>query len=301
MAEHLLVDGLVGHVHNLTLDILFHQMAVLIGELYLSLCHVLHIAAGIDAEHLLAFLVGNPVVVHLMVVSEEDDVEARHLLGHSLRSVLLVFISLDTALQSGMEQSENQVGLLHILDILHPFLGAAGHLFKLHAFPYRLVQPVGNGGCQHTDDTDLHTVDVMRGVGLQSGIDALRIGLAILVFFLHDVRTQQRTAYLANPLVVHLMSGLDVVVAHRLCIVFHVVDHLCCQVHVLGHHVVRPVHTGLSLQYIAVVYQQQVVAVLLALLGDIGVGTGQCSVDGLVVHEVPRKEMSVHITCLNHF
>ena len=106
MAEHLLIDGFVGHTDNLALDILLHQMSVLVGELDLCISHVLHIAAGVDAEHLLSSLVLNPFVMHLMVVSEEDDVEAWHLFGHSLGSVLLVFVGLDTSLQTRMEQTE---------------------------------------------------------------------------------------------------------------------------------------------------------------------------------------------------
>ena len=100
MTEHLFVDGFVGHADNLTLDILLHQMTVLVGELDLGICHVLNITAGVDAKHFLAFFVGDPVVVHLMVVSEEDDVESRHFLGHSLGGVLLVLVGLDTAFQS---------------------------------------------------------------------------------------------------------------------------------------------------------------------------------------------------------
>ena len=124
-----------------------------------------------------------------------------------------------------MEESEDKVWLLHILNIFHPFFCAAGHLLKLHTFPDRLVQPIGNSGCQHADDADLHTVDVVSGVGLQSCIDTLGIGLAILVFLLYDVGSQQRTAHLADPFVVDLMSGFDVVIAYGLSIVFHIVDY----------------------------------------------------------------------------
>ena len=107
MTEHLLVDGLILHADNLALDILLYQMAVLIGKFDLCLCYVLHMTAGIEAEHLLAILVSNPLLMHLMVVPEEDDIETRHLLGHRLRSVFLVLIGLDTTVQSGMEQSDN--------------------------------------------------------------------------------------------------------------------------------------------------------------------------------------------------
>ena len=44
------------------------------------------------------------------------------------------------------------------------------------------------------------------------------------------------------------MTGLDIVVTHRLGIILHVVDHACSQVLVLWHHIVRPVHARLPLQ-----------------------------------------------------
>ena len=191
--------------------------------------------------------------------------------------------------------------MLGVLDILHPFSGAAGHLLKFYALPDRFVQPVGDSGCQHTDDADLHAVDVVSGVGLQTGIDALWIGRAVLVGFLDNVRTQQRTAHLTDPFVVDLMAGFYIVIAHGLSIVFHIVDHRGSQVLVLRHHVVRPVHTGLPLQDIAVVDQQQVFAILLTLFLDIGVSACEGAVDGPVVHKVPREEMPVHIARFNHF
>ena len=103
ITEHLLVDCLFRHIDNLALDILLHQMAVLIRKRNLGLCHILHITAGIDAEHLLAGLVGNPQVMHLMVMSEEDDVESGHLLGDGLCGILLILVGLDATLQTRME------------------------------------------------------------------------------------------------------------------------------------------------------------------------------------------------------
>ena len=299
--HHVLVDLLVEHTDDLALDVLLLQPAVLVGQLNLSLCHVSHITRRVDDQHLLARLVGHPFVVNQMVVSEEDDVEAGHLSGHRSRRVLLIVLSDDASVLARVEQAEDQVGALLLLDILHPFLGAAYHLLKLHALPYRLVQPVGDSGRQHADHADLHPVLIVHGVGLYPRIDVLRIGLAVLGALLHDVRTEQRTAYLSDPLVIHLVARLDIVVAHGLCVVAHIVDHAGREVLVVGHHVVRPVHAGLSLHDVAVVDQQQVVAILCAFLLNIGIGAHERSFQRRLLHEVIGEEMAVNVAGLNHF
>ena len=81
-------------------QMLSHKMAVLVVQLYLCLGDVAYVAAGVDAQHLLALCIRYPHVVHLMVVTEEDDVEAGYLTSHRLRTVLLVLIGLDASVQS---------------------------------------------------------------------------------------------------------------------------------------------------------------------------------------------------------
>ena len=198
-----------------------------------------------------------------------------------------------------MEETKDQVGFLVLLNVFHPFTGTTDHLLKLDTFPDRLVQPVWNGRGKHTDHTDLHAVFHMYGVGLQTGIDALGISLSVLTFLFHDVGTQQRTTHLTDPLVIHLVTRLYIVVAYGLGIILHVVDHSCGQILVFGHHIIGPIHTGLSLQDITVINEQQVVAALLTLAVDIRVGTGQSPPERPALHEVPREEMSVNITGLN--
>ena len=98
--HHLLVYLFVLDADNLALDDLLHQLALLVGQRDVSLGNVLYKAARIQTQHLFVGTVGYPVVVHLVVVSEEDEVEAWHLLGYSLRGVLLVLVSRDATVQS---------------------------------------------------------------------------------------------------------------------------------------------------------------------------------------------------------
>ena len=152
-----------------------------------------------------------------------------------------------------MEKTEEQIRLFVFLNILHPFLGAADHLFELDTFPYGPVKPVWDGGSDHAEDNNLRTSNIMNGVGVQTGINVFGIGLTVRMFFFDDIGAQQWTTYLTNPFVVDLMAWLNVVVSHRFSVILHVVDDLCCQVLILWHHVIRPIDTGLTLQNISVV------------------------------------------------
>ena len=168
-----------------------------------------------------------------------------------------------------MEKTEDEVGALYFFDILDPFLSTTGHLLKFNAFPDILSEPVGNGGREHADDGNLHTINIMDGVRLQTIVDILRIGRTIRAG-IDDVGTEQRTTYLAYPLVIYFVTRFDVVVTYRLCIVVHVVDDLCCQVLVLWHYIVRPIYTGLALKDVTIVDEQEmVIAVFLSFLINI--------------------------------
>ena len=235
-----------------------------------------------------------------MVVAEEDDVEAGHLAGYRGRGVLLLAVGDDAAVVPAVEKSEDKVGLLVLLDVFHPFLGTRHHFLKLHALPDALVEPVGNGGREHADDHNLHPFDIVDGVGLYVAVSPEWPGTTRGTRY-HNVGSKQRAAHLAYPFVIHFVAWLNVVVAHGLGVVFHVVDDACGQVLVLGHDIVGPVDTGLPLQYVTVVDEQQVVAVLLALLLDIRVHTYQCSFDWLLLHEVVGEEVSVNVAGLNDF
>ena len=82
VVHHLLVYLFVKHADNLALDVLLAQMPVLECQLNLSLGYVLAVARRVNQQHVLALFVLDPLVVNLMVVAEEDDVEAGHLAGY---------------------------------------------------------------------------------------------------------------------------------------------------------------------------------------------------------------------------
>ena len=59
------------------------------------------------------------------------------------------------------------------------------------------------------------------------------------------------------------MTGFHIMVAYGLSVVFHVVDHTCRKVLLCGVHVVAVITGGLPLKDVAIVEQQQTVAVIL--------------------------------------
>ena len=165
-----------------------------------------------------------------------------------------------------MEETEDKVGALYFLDILHPFLSAADHLFKLDALPDVLCEPVGDGRGEHADDGNLDAIDVVDRVRLEARVDVFGVGRPVGAG-MDDVGAQQWTAHLTDPLVVNLMARLDIVVAYGLCIVLHIVDDPGSEVLVLRHHVVGPINAGLALKDVAIVDEQQILgAELIAFL-----------------------------------
>ena len=103
VCQHLLVDHLVFHVDDRAFDVLVHHLTVLNSQYDVSLCYILDPAGRIDDEHLLTFLVGNPFVMYLMVVAEEDHVEAWHFSGNGCRRILLIVRGYDTTVLTTME------------------------------------------------------------------------------------------------------------------------------------------------------------------------------------------------------
>ena len=124
------------------------------------------------------------------------------------------------------------------------------------------------------------------------------MGLARSCF--DDVGTQYREVAVVGPTVEHRTAHLHIVVAHVASIVAHEAQHFACQVARLLVDVVIVVGRGLSLQDIAVVEQQHVVAILLAKALDIGMHTRQAAFHISTVDKVVGIETSMHIAGFNY-
>ena len=94
------------------------------------------------------------------------------------------------------------------------------------------------------------------------------------------------------------MTRFYVVVAHRLCIIPHVVHHRCGQVGHRGLNKVAIVTCGLTLKNVAVVEQDHILAILLAHFVYIRTHSGQRAFLVAAVNKVVRKETSVYVARL---
>ena len=294
---HRFVDGLVEHADDVALDVFLHQPSALVGQLYLCVGHVAGPARRVEGEHLLSVDVGYPVVVLCVVVAEEHDVEAGHLACHPLRGILFDGLlrvehvgHADAAAFAAVEEADDEVGVLHLLQVGHPVAGAADHVLKGQSLPERLVEPAGYGGGEHADDGNLHAFALNHGVG---------VGVGHAFRAVDDVGAQHGTAHLADPFVVDGMTGLNVVVAEGGGVVAHVVDYRGSDVLFVGSHVVRPVARRLSLQDVAVVEQQQPVAIVLAQAVDVRVHACEGALQRFPLHEVVGEEVAVHVAGLD--
>ena len=305
VCHHLFVYLLVADVDDVALEALVHQPTTLVGEGDGGLGYVAAETRRIEAEHLAARRAFDHFVVHLVVVSEEDGVKAVHLLCYELRGILLeAVVHRDAAIEAAMEEADDEVGLLHLLDILHPAACADNHILKLQPLPQALVQPGADGGSDHAEDGDLDGGRLMvdgggwKEISLNDGIGPYvgQAGLAV-----DDIGSNDRTLHLAHPLVVDLMARLHIVIAYGFHVVSHIVDDLCGQVLLIAHDVVRPVGAGLSLKDVAVVEEQQAVAILLPLLLDIGVGPCRRAVQRTSVDKVIGEEVAVNVAGLDDF
>ena len=277
VAHKILVDVFFGHVDEFSF--LADHLAV--AHLDGDAGYLLGIAGGVKTE----CAVDGDLTLGV-VVTEEDDVQSFHLLGDFLGGVLVVAVGDDASVPATVEEPDDDVGLLLFTQDFHPFAGARNHLFETHARPQVLVQPVGNGGCQHAEDGDAHALALQHQVGLDVGLAAFQVD---------DVRTEDGAVQFLDPLVVHLVADLDVVVAEGLGVVLQVVHHLGSDVGLVGGHEVGVVAGGLALQDVAVLKENQPVAHLLALALDVTAHAGHRARHGTALGEVVGKECSVDV------
>ena len=85
--------------------------------------------------------------VGVVVVSVEDEVESRNLLGNDFRHVLLVFVGNDSALKTRVEDANDDVGIFGLLNDVDPFLCRTYHLVEVYSLPDIVAQPTWNGRC----------------------------------------------------------------------------------------------------------------------------------------------------------
>ena len=281
MPHEVLVEGFLRHVDEFTF------LAGNLAAAHLNGCysHLLGVTRRVETEHIF-----NGGVAFPMIVTEKDDVQSLHLFGYLLRGVLVVLVGDDTTVPTTMEQSDDDICLLLFAQDLHPALRTGHHLFETHTRPEVLVQPVGNGGSQHAENSYAYALAFNDNIWLDIGFAALQVD---------DVRTDDGTVKFLNPFVVNLMSNLHVVVAESLGVVFHVIDDLSGNIGFVGGHEIGVVAGGLTLQDVTILKENQPIAHLLALALEVTAHTGHCTAHVAALGEIIGKERSVNVGCLH--
>ena len=197
--------------------LLDHALSGIAAHTDVGLGHVFGVVAGIEDERLLAgHLVGNPAVGQTVVMSAEDDVDVGHLLGnlvggvfeHGAAGTFLTYSAVhqdhhDVGLTGAAHNGDHAAGIFELVSKLEARPGGGGNLLR-------------DGGCDETEETDLHTVYLLHGVGGEItllGSDVAHIG------------TEHRESTVVHPAIVDAVPGLDVVVAGSGTHGFEVVDH----------------------------------------------------------------------------
>jgi hypothetical protein len=141
--HEILVDRTICHIYNLACHffVSYHQLLLSVHlflvecEGYFSISHANGVVGRIQANHLLSVCVGYGFVVARMVVTEENQVEARHFFCHLDRGVFIIFGSLDASVFSAVEEADDNIRFFILLEILHPFAGVSYHIFKFQSAP----------------------------------------------------------------------------------------------------------------------------------------------------------------------
>ena len=83
------------------------------------------------------------------------------------------------------------------------------------------------------------------------------------------------------------------------CKVAEVVHHFCCHVGYFRLHEVAVVAGGLSLEDIAIVDEDEVIAIGLSQLVDVSRYPGKCALKGFPVDKVVREKATMHVAGLD--
>ena len=280
------VDG-----RDLSADVLRCHAAVADGACNPDIGNGVCGVGGVEHQYGVARRCGCPHVGAHVVVAAQDDVEARDTLCHLHGSVFAVLAAQPLCLGAGVEQAYHDVGLLLVEQYGHPAACGLLHVVEAQSLPQVGAEPHGDGGGYHAENGHAHAVALEDGVGLEvrlagGGVD--------------DVGTEHGIAAVGGPAVEDAAAGLHVVVAHVACHAAHEVEHVGGNVYRRGVDEVVVVCRRLSLQDVAVVDQEEVVAILLPELPHVGVHTCQAATDGTAAVEVEGIETSVYVARLEH-
>ena len=154
-----------------------------------------------------------------------------------------------------MKQTDDDIRIFAFFHLIHPFLSRLHHLFKAQTAPQIFAQPVGNRRCEQTDNSDFHAFSFKNSIRLEVGF---------AVFGVQHIGTQHRTMCSFYPFIINGMPRFYIVIAHRLCIITHIINNRSRNICKLRTHIIIIIRGRLSLKNIATIKQQQIFTIALA-------------------------------------
>lgn len=221
-----------------------------------------------------------------MVVAVEDEVESVDRLHGLSGGILLVVGCVDAVGHARVHDADDVVGLFFFLHSLDPLGRAVLDIFKLHAFPCLLRNPVGDGWCDEAEDGNLESLAVEHLVGWEVGLACGGINY---------VGSEDGETALLGVFVEDGFAHLYVVVAYDGDIVADIVADVGYLMAAVDAVCVEIVGCGLALQHVASVDEEHVAWCLLYGMSYVGMYPLEASFAPVVMSEIVRKIVAVYI------
>ena len=212
---------------------------------YVSLCDVHCIGAGIENQGLASTdFIGDRRVGNAVIVSAKEDVDVRNLFCYLESCVIQHAPSGVVLTHTAVHHHHNDVGFGCTAYDGNNTASCFYAIAKIQIFPESFGKPLRNGGRDHAEYADAHSVHFLLYVGRE---------VEFVLTFVYDIGTQYCETAIVHPAIVDGMSGFHVVVAQCTTKVAHFIEHACTKVGGSGVYVIIIVGCGLTLQNIPVV------------------------------------------------
>ena len=225
-----------------------------------------------------------------VVVAEEYHVEAVDKFCNALGVVFAVIWRDDSAVPTAVEKSHHKVGFLLFANHLDPLAGTLYHVLETQSGPKLRLKPVGNSRGKQSYDCHSQPPALYNSVWMKTRLACLHI---------NNVGSKQRTASFGYPFIIDPLACFNVVIAYCLRIVTKIVYYLGCDISRQRINKIIVVVQGLSLQYVAVVEKNHIVAVFLAQIAHIRSHPSHRATRLVPAEHIDGEEVSVDIACFD--
>ncbi len=144
------------HIHQIGCK--SHTRFLTFGNDHIKRSHLIGIIGRINKQYGIAFYINNACVKSLMVMTEEDGIEAWYILGYGASCILCIRIGNNATLITRVEEPYDKVGSLMFVQIGHPSASRLFHIGKFKSFPQRTWQPVRDSGCGKSQESYFHPI-----------------------------------------------------------------------------------------------------------------------------------------------